>query len=162
MQVGGLEDVWLVDSGCSRHMTGHSKWLSSLNPVKFKEYITFGDKSQGKVLSRGSVRVNESFVLKEVVLVANLGFNLLSVSQLLRDGFEVRFKTDCSKVLDPQGNLVCEILSFGRVFRADFSRSLASARCLMAGSSSLLWKWHRRLGHLSFDLLARLSSTDLI
>ena len=32
----------------------------------------------------------------------------------------------------------------------------------MAGSSSELWKWHRRLGHLSFDLLARLSSLDLI
>ena len=32
----------------------------------------------------------------------------------------------------------------------------------MAGSSSSLWKWHRRLGHLSFDLLCRLSSLDLI
>jgi hypothetical protein len=31
----------------------------------------------------------------------------------------------------------------------------------VAGSSSELWKWHRRLGHLSFDLLARLSSLDL-
>jgi hypothetical protein len=33
---------------------------------------------------------------------------------------------------------------------------------LVVGSSSELWKWHRRLGHLSFDLLARLSSLDLI
>ena len=32
----------------------------------------------------------------------------------------------------------------------------------MAGSSFELWKWHRRLGHLSFDLLARLSLLDLI
>ena len=32
----------------------------------------------------------------------------------------------------------------------------------MAGSSSKLWKWHRRLGHLSFDLLARLISLDLL
>ena len=32
----------------------------------------------------------------------------------------------------------------------------------MVGSSSELWKWHRRLGHLSFDLLARLSSLDSI
>ena len=32
----------------------------------------------------------------------------------------------------------------------------------MAGLSSKLWKWHSRLGHLSFDLLARLSSFDLI
>ena len=32
----------------------------------------------------------------------------------------------------------------------------------MVGYSSELWKWHRRLGHLSFDLLARLSSLSLI
>ena len=40
----------------------------------------------------GSMRV----VLKDVVLVSNLHFNLLSVSQLLQDGFEVHFKTGLS------------------------------------------------------------------
>ncbi|WVZ52478.1 hypothetical protein U9M48_003532 [Paspalum notatum var. saurae] len=42
-----MEDVWIMDSGCSRHMTGHCKWFSSLNPVSTKEYITFGDNGQG-------------------------------------------------------------------------------------------------------------------
>ena len=67
-----------------------------------------------------------------------------------------------SRVLDSQGNLVCQIVPFGHVCRDDFSHSFGSSRCLVAGSSSKLWKWHRRLGHLSFDLLARLSSLDLI
>src|SRR6266508_4146608 len=39
---------------------------------------------------------------------------------------------------------------------------LGSARCLVANPSSELWKWHRRLGHLSFDLLTILSSLDWI
>ena len=39
----GLEDIWLMDSGCSRHMTGSHRWFSSLTPMKDKEYITFGD-----------------------------------------------------------------------------------------------------------------------
>ena len=47
MQIGGLENTWLVDSGCSRHMTRSSKWFSNLNPVQCKEYITFGDNSKG-------------------------------------------------------------------------------------------------------------------
>ena len=34
--------------------------------------------------------------------------------------------------------------------------------CLLASPSSDLWKWHRRLGHLSFDLLSRLSALGLI
>jgi hypothetical protein len=29
-EAGGLENVWLIDSGCSRHMTGDKKWFSSL------------------------------------------------------------------------------------------------------------------------------------
>ena len=60
--------------------------------MQCKEYITFGDNSKGKVLSRRTIRVNESFVLKDVALVSNL----LLVSQLLQDGFEVRFKTGLS------------------------------------------------------------------
>jgi hypothetical protein len=100
MQDGGLENTWLIDSGCSRHMTRSSKWFSSLDPVQCKEYITFRDNSKGKVLSRGTIWVNDSFVLKDVALVLNLHFNLLSVSQLLQDGFEVRFKTGLSRVLD--------------------------------------------------------------
>ena len=96
MQDGGLENTWLIDSGYSCYMTGSSKWFSSLDPVQCKEYITFGDNSKGKVLSRGTIRVNKSFVLKDVALVSNLHFNLLSVSQLLEDGFEVRFKKGLS------------------------------------------------------------------
>ncbi|KAJ1262447.1 hypothetical protein BS78_09G108100 [Paspalum vaginatum] len=43
----GPEDIWIMDSGYSRHMTGHHKWFSSLNPMGTKEYITFGDNGQG-------------------------------------------------------------------------------------------------------------------
>jgi transposase InsO family protein len=35
-------------------------------------------------------------------------------------------------------------------------------RCLISQSSSELWKWHRRLGHLSFDLLCRLSGLAIL
>src|SRR5213078_5317521 len=112
--------------------------------------------------SVGSIKVNDGFVLSDVALVDSLHFNLLSVSQLLEDGLEVRFKKGFSRILDRQGELVCRISPFDRVFRADFSKSFGSARCLVANPSSELWKWHRRLGHLSFDLLTRLSSLDLI
>jgi hypothetical protein len=35
-------------------------------------------------------------------------------------------------------------------------------KCLISQSSSELWKWHVRLGHLSFDLLYRLSGLGLL
>jgi hypothetical protein len=33
---------------------------------------------------------------------------------------------------------------------------------LVAGVSAEFWKWHRRLGQLSFDLLSRLSGLGLV
>src|SRR5579859_4034467 len=97
-------------------MTGSSRWFSSLTPVMHQEYITFGDNGRGRVRSVGSIKVNDGFVLSEVALVDSLHFNLFSVSQLLEDGLEVRFKKGCSHVLDHQGDLMCRISPFGRIF----------------------------------------------
>ena len=47
----------------------------------------FGDNGRGKVRGIGAVRVFDRFTLREVALVSNLGFNLLSVSQLHDEGF---------------------------------------------------------------------------
>ena len=92
----------------------------------------------------------------------HLGYNLLSVSQLLDEDLEVCFKRDTSQVLDLSGTLICKISQVGRVFGVDFSESSSSSRCLLAQPSSELWMWHRRLGHMSFDLLTRLSALGLI
>jgi hypothetical protein len=100
MQNGGLENLWLMDSNYSRHITRIKKWFSSLDLVIGKEYITFGDKLRGKVVSRGSIRVNKSFILKDVALVSILHFNLLFISQLLENDYEVWFKKGLSCVLD--------------------------------------------------------------
>jgi len=92
----------------------------------------------------------------------NLGFNLVLVSQLLKEGFEVRFKEGACCVLDAEETLVCSLLPFSQVFRVDLTSVSGPAHCLVASPSADIWKWHRRLSHLSFDLLVRLSSMGLI
>jgi hypothetical protein len=106
-------------------MTGDQRWFSSLTPVMTKEYITFGDNGKGRVLSVGTVKVSEDVTLRRASLVKSLGYNLLSVSQLLDEGFEVHFKMGCSRVLDSRGELVCTIVPEGQIFRADFPSVLA-------------------------------------
>jgi hypothetical protein len=49
-QVGDLNNIWLIDSGCSRHMTRDRGWFSSLVPAVMKRYLTFGDNGRGRVL----------------------------------------------------------------------------------------------------------------
>jgi hypothetical protein len=127
-----------------------------------KRYITFGDNGCGHVLSEGEIKVSDKITLRRVALVQSLGYNLLSVSQLLDEGFEVLFRPGGSQILDSRGDLVCMVVPEGQVFRADFSQSSGVERCFLAGSSSELWKWHRKLGHLSFDLLFCLSKLNLV
>jgi hypothetical protein len=106
-QVGDLKNIWLIDSGCSRHMTGDEGWFSNLVPVVTKRYITFGDNGRGCVLSEGEIKVSDKITLRRVALVQSLGYNLISVSQLLDEGFEVLFQHGGSRILDSRGDLVC-------------------------------------------------------
>jgi hypothetical protein len=99
-QVGDLKNIWLIDSGCSTHMTGDRGWFSSLVPVVMKRYITFGDNGRGRVLSKGEIKVSDKITLRRVALVQSLRYNLLSVSQLLDEGFEVLFRPCGSRILD--------------------------------------------------------------
>jgi hypothetical protein len=99
-QVGDLKNIWLIDSGCSRHMTGDKGWFSSLVLVVTRRYITFGDNGRGRVLSKGEIKVSDKITLRRVALVQSLGYNLFSVSQLLDEGFEVLFRPGGSRILD--------------------------------------------------------------
>jgi hypothetical protein len=143
-------------------MTGNIKWFSSLTPLSHKEYVTFGDDKKGKVLGTDVIKVNNCFTLNDVALVNRLRYNLLSVSQLCDANLSVLFRKSNSHILDSFGKHVCGISRIGNVFQADFSFARSSLRCLISQSSSELCKWHRRLGHLSFDLLCQLSGLDLL
>jgi hypothetical protein len=79
-QVGDLKNTWLIDSGCSRHMTGDKGWFSSLVPVVTRRYNTFEDNGRGRVLLEGEIKMSDKINLRRVALVQSLGNNLLSVS----------------------------------------------------------------------------------
>jgi hypothetical protein len=81
------------------------------------------------VLSEGEIKVSEKITLRRVALVPPLGYNLLSVSQLLDEGFEVLFRPGGPRILDSRGHLVCMVVPEGQVFRADFSQSSGVECC---------------------------------
>jgi hypothetical protein len=72
-QVGDLKNIWLIDFGCSRHMTGDRGWFSSLVPVVTRRYITFGDNGRGRVLSEGEIKVSDKITLRRFALVPSPG-----------------------------------------------------------------------------------------
>jgi hypothetical protein len=94
-------------------MTRDKGWFSSLVPVVIKRYITFGDNGRGRVLSEGEIKVSDKITLRCVALVQSLGYNLLYVSQLLDESFELLFRNGDSRILGSRGNLVCMVVPEG-------------------------------------------------
>jgi hypothetical protein len=106
----------------------------------------------------GVIKVNDCFTMNDVALVGRLRYNLLSISQLYDADLSVLFRKSDSHVLDSFDKHVCGISRIGNVFQADFSPAQSSLGCLILQSSSE----HRRFGHLSFNLLCRLSGLGLL
>ena len=82
----------MIDSGCTQHMTGDPRMFTSLEEnVNDQEKITFGDNSKGNVKGLGKVAISNDHTISNVLLVASLSFNLLSVGQLCDLGFQCLF-----------------------------------------------------------------------
>ena len=73
------QNLWHLDSGCSKHMTGDSSKFITLKDNKGK--VTFGDSMSSKIIGKGTVVVNNKIKAENVLLVENLKPNLLSVIQ---------------------------------------------------------------------------------
>jgi hypothetical protein len=74
---------WVIDSGCTQHMTGNPRMFTSLDEnVDDQDKITFGDNSKRKVQGLGKVAISNDLSILNVLLVAPLSFNLLLIGQL--------------------------------------------------------------------------------
>jgi hypothetical protein len=129
---GGLENMWLMNSGCSRHMTGDKKLFSSIILLSHMEYMTFGDNKKVKVLGTDDIKVNDHFTLNDVALVNKLRYNLLFGSQLVDADLEVLFHKFDSHILDSSGKRVYDISRIGKFFQANFSCAQSSVKCLIS------------------------------
>lgn len=105
--------AWLVDSGCSNHMTGRRNLFISLDETQ-KVSVRLGNDKEMMVQGVGVVSVSshtgEEKRLHGVQFVPGLAHNLLSVGQLLTKGYTVVFDKDECVISDKQtGNRVVAI-----------------------------------------------------
>ena len=83
---------WVIDSGCTQYMTGDPRMFTSLDEeVDGQKSIIFGDNSKGKVKGLSKVAISNDHSITNVLYVASLSFNLLSVGQLCDLGFQCLF-----------------------------------------------------------------------
>ncbi|KAI3824597.1 hypothetical protein L1987_06061 [Smallanthus sonchifolius] len=80
------DNIWNIDSGCSRHMTGQFSLLQDYQPME-GEFVAFaGNPRGGKIEGQGTVS-NGINSLERVNFVLQLKYNLISVSQICDKDF---------------------------------------------------------------------------
>ncbi|GJT75907.1 putative ribonuclease H-like domain-containing protein [Tanacetum coccineum] len=165
-----LQDQGVIDSGCSRHMTGNMSYLIDYKEID-RGYVAFGGNPKGgKITGKGTIKTG-NLDFKNVYFVRELKFNLFSVSQMCDKKNSILFNdTECI-VLSPNFKLIDESQVLLRVPRKNNMYSVdlknivpkRGLTCLFEKATSDESKlWHRRLGHLNFKTMNKLVKGNLV
>jgi hypothetical protein len=149
---------WIIDSGCTNHMTGEKKMFTSYAKNKdSQDSIIFGDGNQGKVKGQGKIAISSEHSISNVFLVESLGYNLLSVSQLCNMGYNCLFtNVDVSVFRRSDGSLAFKGVLDGKLYLVDFAKEEAGLDACLIAKTSMGWLWHRRLAHVGMKNLHKL------
>src|SRR3954467_15056421 len=144
LSVSAKED-WYFDSGCSRHMTGLKDLLVDIKSHS-TSYVTFGDGAKGEIKGVGKLECSGVPNLEDVLLVKDLNANLISISQLCDQGYQVNFTKDECVVTNEEKEVVMRgVRSKNNCFLWVSQESSYSTICSKEEEAKL---WHQKLGHL--------------
>nr|GEZ14651.1 retrovirus-related Pol polyprotein from transposon TNT 1-94 [Tanacetum cinerariifolium] len=154
--------LFIVDSGCTKHMTGNLKLLCNFIE-KFLGTVHFGNDQFMPILSYGDL-VQGNVKINRVYYVEGLNHNLFSVGQFCDANLEVAFRKSTCFVRDLQGNDLLTGNHGSDLYIISLQESTSSTPlCLMAKATpTQAWLWHRRLSHLNFDYINLLSNKDIV
>nr|GEV50349.1 putative Gag-Pol polyprotein [Tanacetum cinerariifolium] len=82
--------LWIIDSGCSKHMTGNRDLLTNF-VEKFLGMVHFGNNDFAVIAGYGDVVIG-SMTIKKVYYVKGLGHKLFSVGQFCDKGLKIAFR----------------------------------------------------------------------
>ncbi|GJX60568.1 retrovirus-related pol polyprotein from transposon TNT 1-94 [Tanacetum coccineum] len=156
--------LFIVDSGCTKHMTGNLKLLCNF-VEKFLGIVRFGNDQFAPILGYGDLNQGNVPTIKRVLLRRKASnHNLFSLVNSVMQIWRLRFRKSTCFVRDLQGN---DLLTGNRgsdLYTISLQETTSSTPiCFMAKASpTQAWLWHRRLSHLNFDYITLLSKKDIV
>ncbi|WJX46324.1 hypothetical protein P8452_33139 [Trifolium repens] len=141
-------------------MTGDRK-----NFLTFEEKeggsVTFGNNEKAQIKGKGTIGKVGSAKIENVHYVEGLKHNLISISQLCDNGFEVIFKTNTCEIKQSS----CETILFSgsriKNVYVVYLDELPTESCFVSLEKDK-WTWHKRVGHVSMKTISKLSKLDLV
>lgn len=147
-----VKDVnrWFIDSGASNHMTPHSNILSNMRRSDVGNIIA-ADKTNMQCHEKGDTTLNIndlSIVVKNVLHVPELGFNLLSIYKMVQSGNVITFDRNGCEIRNQENDMIAFIKPENGVYKLCDENS---RKCLISKKVDSAILWHRRLGHIGFQ-----------
>lgn len=117
-------------------------------------------KSEGK----GTVAVQtrkRTRMIRDVLYVPSLDQNLLSVPQMMENGYTIHFEGDTCSIYDPRGNNIACVKMQKKCFPIEWNYK-AQEQSMHAQSNEITWLWHKRFGHSNLQKLKFLSRKNMV
>ncbi|GJS49017.1 retrovirus-related pol polyprotein from transposon TNT 1-94 [Tanacetum coccineum] len=154
--------LWIVDSGCSKHMTGNLQLLRNF-VEKFMGTVRFGNDHFTAITGYGDY-VQGNHTICHVYYVKGLDHNLFLVEQFCDGDLEVAFCSNTCYVWNLEGDdLLTDSRGLNLYNISIFEMAASSPVCLISrATSKKSWLWHHRLSHLNFGTINQLTSKDLV
>lgn len=163
----GLKDVWLADSGASKHITYRRDWFVDFQATS-GDVIRLGDNGLCNIDGIGTIKVEafgngkwNSVTLHNVLYVPKIKKNLFSVGAVTALGYTLTFKDEHVLVSKDRKTVVCGLRQSNGICRM-FIRMPNKTIPEVNYSGSDLQRWHERLGHINVKELCHMVKSGMI
>jgi transposase InsO family protein len=123
--------------------------------------VSFRNDDSTKIIGNNIVRIgNKNEKAENILLVEDMKHNLLSVSQMCDQGHKVTFNSQKCKIRkEGLGKLVA---TAARTSSNIYVLSEIGNEKSCLGKEDESWLWHRRMGHMHFDNLFKVSKREAV
>jgi len=162
-------EVWLLDSGASRHITYRREWFTSYEPITGEE-IRLGDDGICSVRGTGTIKILKLIgdqwypsTIEGVLFVPDIRKNLFSVGVCTSKGYNVVFKGRDVSVLKDSLVVAQGVKQDNGVFRM-FFKTLENGEFVneVNLSTASLKIWHERLGHVNNRTVREMAARGVV
>lgn len=161
------QTVWILDSGCTKHMTANAKLLHNIRPLPETTTVKGAMDSENKeVKFEGDAYLDTTWRIKlmNVLLVPGMRRNLISARKLAKTGAKLVIEDDMTNVYI-RGELALQFQLNDRsnlyeLVQDPELHECHNVECINKDDEALYW--HEALGHLSISGLKKLQDLGLI
>ncbi|CAL9020712.1 unnamed protein product, partial [Prunus brigantina] len=159
------ESIWYLDSGCSNHMSGNENIFLNVD-TSATPNIKMGNGAIVEAKGKGRIAVKTKKGLKQihdVLLVLKLSQNLLSVGQLVENGYRLVFQDGACIIYDKNAvEMVIARVKMERNRNFPIEFQYAEVAAMKADVVQDSWLWHKRFCHLNFQGLKLLQKNSMV